>query len=86
MAQTNLNIRIDEDLKKQFEDFCANVGLNMTAAINIFAKKVVSEQRIPFEIVSDPFYSEENMKHVKSIIADVEAGKAALQEHELFED
>lgn len=66
MAQTNLNIRIDEDLKKQFDEFCSNVGINMTTAFNIFAKKVVSEQRIPFEIAADPFYNEKNMKSIKS--------------------
>ena len=54
MAQTNLNIRIDEELKKQFEEFCSNVGINMTTAFNLFAKKVVSEQRIPFEITAVP--------------------------------
>ena len=62
VAQTNLNIRIDEDLKKQFEEFCANVGINMTTAFNMYAKKVVAEQKIPFEITAEPFYSEKNMK------------------------
>ena len=32
MAQTNLNIRIDEDLKKQFDAFCSDIGMNMTTA------------------------------------------------------
>lgn len=50
MAQTNINIRIDEDLKKQFEFFCSEVGMNMTTAFCIFAKTAVREQRIPFEI------------------------------------
>ena len=86
MAQKNLNIRIDEDLKKQFEDFCSHVGINMTTAFNMFAKKVVSEQRIPFEITADPFYSEKNMKYLKSVIADIESGRSVPQEHTLFED
>ena len=30
MAQTNINIRMDAELKKQFEDFCADVGIIMT--------------------------------------------------------
>lgn len=86
MAQTNLNIRIDEDLKKQLDEFCSNVGMNMSTAINMFAKKVVSEQRIPFEITADPFYSERNMKYLKSVIADIESGKSVLQEHDLIEN
>ena len=50
MASTNINIRMDSDLKMQFEAFCADMGMTMTAAINIFAKKAVREYRIPFEI------------------------------------
>lgn len=85
MAQTNINIRIDEDLKKQFEEFCSTVGINMTAAVNMFVKKAVTEQRIPFEISADPFYSEANMKHLKNIIANIESGKSVLKEHELMD-
>ena len=50
MASTNINIRMDSDLKMQFEAFCADMGMTMTAAFNIFAKKAVREYRIPFEI------------------------------------
>ena len=48
MASTNINIRMDSDLKMQFEAFCADMGMTMTAAFNIFAKKAVREYRIPF--------------------------------------
>lgn len=65
MEQSTISIRIDSQLKKDFEEFCNNVGMNMTTAISIFAKKVVKEQRIPFEISADPFYSEENMKRLR---------------------
>lgn len=53
MASTNINIRMDADLKKQFESFCDDVGMTMTTAFNLFAKKVVRENRIPFEISRD---------------------------------
>ena len=53
MAQTNINIRMDTELKKQFEAFCADVGMSMTTAFNIFAKKAVRENRIPFEVGGD---------------------------------
>ena len=67
MAQTNLNIRMDEKLKKDFDMLCENIGMSMTTAICIFAKKAVSEQRIPFEVTannSDPFYSAVNMERL----------------------
>lgn len=50
MATTSVNIRMDTDLKKEFEAFCKDMGMSMTTAINIFAKKAVRENRIPFEI------------------------------------
>ena len=53
MASTNVNIRMDSYLKNQFEAFCSDVGMTMTTAFVIFAKKTVNEHRIPFEISSE---------------------------------
>ena len=53
MASTNINIRMDSELKKQFENFCGDVGMSMTTAFNIFAKRTVRENRIPFEISAE---------------------------------
>jgi len=50
MAQTNINIRMDENLKRDFDTLCNDLGLTMTAAFNVFAKAMVRQQRIPFEI------------------------------------
>lgn len=50
---TNLNIRIDEDLKNDFSAFCEDVGMSMSTAISVFARKAVKEQRIPFEITGE---------------------------------
>lgn len=53
MAQTNINIRMDDNLKQQFDRLCSELGLNMTTAINIFAKTMVRQQKIPFEVALD---------------------------------
>ena len=53
MAQINVNIRIDEDLKREFENLCNNLGLTMTVAFNVFARAVVRRKKIPFEISLD---------------------------------
>ncbi len=50
MRQTTLNIRIDEEVKKGLEKFCSEVGLNISVAVNMFAKVVIREQRLPFEV------------------------------------
>jgi DNA-damage-inducible protein J len=83
MAQTNINIRMDAQLKNQFETFCTNVGLTMSAAFNVYAKTTVRLQKIPFEITAetDPFYSESNMKVLMPSIKQLEEGKGV--EHEL---
>ena len=50
MAQATFSVRMDETLKKQFDSLCADFGMNATTAFNIFARTVVRERRIPFEI------------------------------------
>ena len=52
MAQATFSIRMDENLKKQFDALCSDFGMNATTAFNIFAKAVVRERKIPFEISS----------------------------------
>lgn len=83
MATTSITIRMDENLKKQAELLFEDMGLNMTTAITMFTKAVVRQNKIPFEIVADPFYSAENQKHLQKAIADLEAGKGEM--HELIE-
>ena len=53
MAQTNVNIRMDEATKKAFDLFCSEIGLSVSAVFNMFAKTVVREQRIPFQISAE---------------------------------
>ena len=56
MSQTNVNIRMDEELKKQFEAFCSDIGMTMTTAFCVFAKAALRQRKIPFEITADdPF-------------------------------
>ena len=86
MAQTLVNFRMDEDLKKDMEETCRDLGLNMTTAFTIFAKKMTREKRIPFDVSVDSFYSEENMNYLKRVISDIESGKAQLQKHDLIEE
>ena len=48
MATTNLNIRIDKDIKDQAEEIFNELGLNMTTAVNMFLRTAIREQGIPF--------------------------------------
>ena len=86
MAQTMVNFRMDEDLKRGMEQACKEMGLSMTTAFTIFATKVSKERRIPFEVAADPdpFYSEANMARLRQAIADAKAGRN-MTVHELIE-
>ncbi|HML34157.1 type II toxin-antitoxin system RelB/DinJ family antitoxin [Sporomusa sphaeroides] len=84
MAQAMINFRIDEEVKKNMEKACKEMGLSMTTAFTIFAMKVGKEKRIPFDVAVEPFYSESNMKILRQSIQAAEAGK--LTTHELIED
>lgn len=50
MASTNLNIRIDEDLKRQAEEIFNELGINMSTALTIFLRQTVRSNGIPFEL------------------------------------
>lgn len=86
MAQAvNVNFKLDADVKKNMEKACSDMGLSMSAAFTIFAKKVGRERRIPFEISADPFYAENNIRYLEKVMRDVESGKAHFAEHDLIE-
>jgi len=87
MAQVvNVNFKLDADIKKSMEEACSEMGISMSAAFKIFAKKVGRERRIPFEITADPFYSESNIRYLEEKMEEYKAGKLKFAEHELLED
>ena len=89
MAQTLVNFRIDETTKKQMEQICNELGITMSTAFNIFAKKMIREKRIPFDVSIDPFYSESNMKAIDESIKQLEKGKVvrkSMRELEAMEN
>ena len=85
MAQSMVNIRMDEDLKKSMELVCKDLGMSMTTAFTIFAKKVSREKRIPFEDSVDPFYSESTMEHLRRSVAELDAGYVVVKTMEELE-
>ncbi|MDA8336439.1 MAG: type II toxin-antitoxin system RelB/DinJ family antitoxin [Peptococcaceae bacterium] len=84
MAQ--VNIRIDDNLKKQGEKLFNALGMNFSTAFSIFVSQAVRQGGIPFEITTriDQFYSEANMKVLRNSIKEANEGK--LVAHELIEE
>ena len=70
--------------KKGMEEVCKELGMNMSTAFTIFAKKMRREKRIPFDVSIDPFYSETNISHLEKVTSEIDSGKATLTEHELI--
>lgn len=75
MTQSVISIRMESELKKSLEKVCAELVINVTTAFTMLAKKMVREQRVPFELCIDPFYSEANMKHLRERIKELDAGR-----------
>ncbi len=79
MAQSMVNFRMDEELKRNMESACQELGMSMTTAFTIFARKVVRENRIPFDVCVDPFYSEKNMEILRESIRQMEQGRVVVK-------
>lgn len=88
MAQTNINIRIDANRKKEFEEFCEAVGLTMTAAFNIFIQRTLRDYRIPFAIGAEMPNAEtkEAIKEVQRMKSDPVRGKTYTDVDTMMKD
>ena len=85
MSQTNINIRMDENLKRQFDMLCNELGLNMTTAVNIFARTMVRQQKIPFEVALD-VPNAETLAAIDDVNQDRNMSKLFHSVAELMED
>jgi len=85
MSMKLVNIRMDEDLKREMEIVCNDLGINITTAFTIFAKKLTREKRIPFSVSIDPFYSTENIKALQESVSQVNDGKVIMKTIEELE-
>ncbi|WP_301860462.1 type II toxin-antitoxin system RelB/DinJ family antitoxin [uncultured Megasphaera sp.] len=80
MSQTTISVRMDPVLKKDFDAVCNELGLSMTTAITMLAKKMSREKRLPFDVSIDPFYSEENTARLRKSIAQMETTGGTIHE------
>lgn len=85
MSQTTFSVRMDSEIKRQLDEFCNLVGMNTTTAFNMFARAVLRERRLPFDVttMSDPFYGESNLAHLRRGVAALNSGKGV--EHDIIE-
>jgi DNA-damage-inducible protein J len=80
MAQTNLTIRIDENIKQEAESLFNRIGLNMSAAINVFFRQAIREQSIPFELKPyDEYYSGAKMERLMHSVGQAERNETVTK-------
>lgn len=85
MAETtNISIRMDKDLKEQADKVFNEMGMNLSTAFNIFVRQTIRQGKIPFDIYTDPLYSEKDLNVLRKSIKATDEGK--LIEHELIDD
>ena len=63
MAQVSMTVRMDSQLKKQFNELCNEIGMSVNTAINVFVNAAVKSRGIPFEIKASPKSANEEFKN-----------------------
>lgn len=88
MASVNVNFRLDESVKKEMEEACHDMGMSMTTAFTIFAKRVGRERRIPFEVSAEIPNAETiaAIEEVRSMRADPSIGKVYTDVDAMMEE
>ena len=81
MTVSTLSVRMDSAAKRDFEQFCSDVGMNASVAVNMFVRATLREGRIPFEIrASDPLYSPASVASLMRAKAQFEAGQGQVHD------
>ena len=78
---TTISVRMDDAVKNAFEATCDDIGIPMSVAMNIFAKRMARERRFPFDVSApiDPFYSESNMRAIEESEHQYHEGKVVVK-------
>ena len=84
---TTVSLRFEDKMKKELDDMCAEMGMNITTFFMFYAKRALHDRKIPFEIISprDPFYSKENMESIKESTQQIKEGKIVQKTMEELE-
>ena len=84
---TTVSLRFDDEMKKQLDEMCDEMGMNLTTFFMIYAKKALRDRCIPFEIAAplDSFYSDSNMQQLKKANQQVKEGQVIVKTMEELE-
>ena len=78
---TTISLRFDDKMKKDLDEMCEEMGMNLTTFFTIYAKKALRDRRIPFEISAplDSFYSDSNMERIAEADGQVKNGNVVIK-------
>ena len=78
---TTVSLRFDDDMKKQLDEMCEEMGMNLTTFFMICAKKALRERKMPFEVTAlpDSFYTEINMRQLRKAEQQVQDGRVVVK-------
>lgn len=84
---TTVSLRFDDEMKRQLDEMCDEMGMNLTTFFMIYAKKALRDRRIPFEVAAplDPFYSDSNMEQLRKASQQIENGQIIVKTMEELE-
>lgn len=82
----NLQIRVEDELKRQAGSVLDQMGLDMTSAVRMYLKEIVRVNGLPFRPSADPFYNPANIAHLKAALDDVRSGRGIVQHGLITED
>ena len=84
---TTVSLRFEDGMKKELDEMCSEMGLNITTFFMIYAKRALRDRKIPFDITasSDPFYSKTNLEHIEKACEQVKTGKVVTKTMEELE-
>ncbi len=84
---TTVSLRLDDEMKKQLDEMCDEMGMNLTTFFMIYAKKALRDRRIPFEVAAplDPFYSDSNMEQLQKAGQQIKNGQVIVKTMEELE-
>lgn len=83
-----VSLRFEDEMKKQLDEMCEEMGMNLTTFFMIYAKKALRDRRIPFDIVApvDPFYSKSNQEQLKKADQQIKDGRTVIRTIEELEE
>ncbi|MCM1143937.1 MAG: type II toxin-antitoxin system RelB/DinJ family antitoxin [Blautia sp.] len=84
---TTVSLRFDDEMKKELDEMCSEMGMNLTTFFMIYARKALRDRRIPFDITAplDSFYSDSNMEYLRKADQQVKNGQVVVKTIEELE-